>query len=125
MKTLNVSVYYNNAYRKCAWNGYSTYKEQIVMVSGDRQECLNECWKLIQEGKNKPDDFYYLNERYLWNEQHFFLEMLFPNKKGITMDGGNFAYSSDSRFQKITGSWNPIPIHDRVETQEEYDNLSR
>lgn len=37
------------------------------------------------------------------------------------MFGGNFIYSSDSRFP----SRRPIPIHDRTETQEESDMLSR
>ena len=37
------------------------------------------------------------------------------------MFGGNFVYTSDSRFP----SDYPIPIHDRFETQEQYDQLSR
>ena len=36
------------------------------------------------------------------------------------MFGGNFVYTSDSRFP----SDYPIPIHDRFETQEQYDQLS-
>ena len=125
MEKLSVDVYYNNSYRRCALNGYSTYKERIVMVKGNREECISECKKLIEEEHYKEDDFYYLNERYLWGKPSFFLEMLFPNKSGIVMAGGNFAYSSDSRFERITGSHQPISIHDRIETQEEYDNLSR
>jgi hypothetical protein len=37
------------------------------------------------------------------------------------MFGGNYITSSDSRFPGIY----PIPVHDRYETQEEYDALSR
>jgi hypothetical protein len=37
------------------------------------------------------------------------------------MFGGNFVYSSDSRFP----SKQPIPVHDRFETQEMYNFLSR
>lgn len=37
------------------------------------------------------------------------------------MFGGNFVYTSDSRFP----SPYPIPVHDRFETWEEYDMLSR
>jgi hypothetical protein len=47
------------------------------------------------------------------------------------MFGGNYASSSDSRFneavRKITGqlTYGAVAIHDRFETQEEYDALSR
>ena len=37
------------------------------------------------------------------------------------MMGGNFIYTCDSRFP----SQYPIPLHDRYETQEQYDLLSR
>lgn len=39
------------------------------------------------------------------------------------MFGGAFIYSSDSRFNAVNPY--PIPLHDRFETQEEYDLLSR
>jgi hypothetical protein len=47
------------------------------------------------------------------------------------MSGGNFGYSSDSRFseaiQKLTGSrhYGAVSIHDRYETPDEYEALSR
>ena len=47
------------------------------------------------------------------------------------MSGGNFGYSSDSRFseaiQKLTGSrhYGAVSIHDRYETPDEYKALSR
>ncbi|MDD5603923.1 MAG: hypothetical protein PHG48_07630 [Eubacteriales bacterium] len=39
------------------------------------------------------------------------------------MFGGNFVYSSDSRFRRVCKY--PIPVHDRWETQQMYDSLSR
>lgn len=39
------------------------------------------------------------------------------------MFGGNFIYTSDSRFREAVG-WQPIPVHDRVETPEQYRALS-
>jgi hypothetical protein len=39
------------------------------------------------------------------------------------MFGGNFVTSSDSRINAICPY--PIPVHDRVETQAQYDHLSR
>ena len=40
------------------------------------------------------------------------------------MMGGNFIYSFDSRFRKLTQEGSPIPVHDRVETWEQYCQLS-
>lgn len=53
----------------------------------------------------------------------FHLEPRNGKRKGCVgwMMGGNFAYTSDGRF----GYGYPLPIHDRQETQEEYDMLSR
>lgn len=31
------------------------------------------------------------------------------------MMGGNFIYSCDSRFEEVTGSCYPVPVHDRIE----------
>lgn len=41
------------------------------------------------------------------------------------MSGGNLLYSCDSRWSEITGCDYPLSIHDRYETQEQYDMLSR
>lgn len=45
-----------------------------------------------------------------------------PTRMGY-MCGGTYASSSDSRFSRI--SHYPLPVHDRQETQAEYDRLSR
>lgn len=40
------------------------------------------------------------------------------------MDGGSYAATSDSRWSSVVG-FSAIPIHDRSETWELYDQLSR
>ena len=47
-----------------------------------------------------------------------------PVKKGSYMAGGSFIYSCDSRFREYVNEY-PISLHDRQETQKEYDLLSR
>ena len=49
------------------------------------------------------------------------------NRQGLLggMSGGNLLYSCDGRWEEITGSPYPLSIHDRYETQEVYDMLSR
>jgi len=62
-------------------------------------------------------------KRFLFGRDYYHLEPIDPcpsNQVGY-MFGGNFAYSSDSRFPNDY----PLPIHDRSETQEQYDTLSR
>ena len=39
------------------------------------------------------------------------------------MAGGNFVYSSDSRYREWIGNY-PIAVHDRCETVEDYNYLS-
>lgn len=46
-----------------------------------------------------------------------------PSNKVGYMAGGNFVYSCDSRLHSICPY--PIPVHDRTETQAQYDRLSR
>jgi hypothetical protein len=51
-----------------------------------------------------------------------------PMQKGHTigpMFGGNYAATSDSRFGEAVGFYGAVPIHDRYETGEQYDMLSR
>jgi hypothetical protein len=38
------------------------------------------------------------------------------------MFGGNYITTSDSRFKEVCP--HPVPVHDRYETQEQYDRLS-
>jgi len=40
------------------------------------------------------------------------------------MFDGRFMYSSDSRFQRLNGG-HPIRLHDRFETPQEYERMSR
>jgi len=41
------------------------------------------------------------------------------------MAGGNYAGSSDSRWAELTGGIDLVSVHDRNETAEQYDYLSR
>jgi len=44
------------------------------------------------------------------------------NLEGHSMAGGNFAWSNDARFTEMSNQ--PIAIHDRVESKEEYKHYS-
>ncbi len=63
-----------------------------------------------------------LVRRNLAGREYVHAEPLEPVKEGNVgyMFGGNFIHTSDSRFPNDY----PIPIHDRQETQEDYNHLS-
>ena len=44
---------------------------------------------------------------------------------GPQMNGGTYGSTSDSRWSSATGLYAAIPIHDRRETWEDYERLSR
>lgn len=56
------------------------------------------------------------------NEEHDYIEPYAPVSESSVgyMDGGTICDSCDSRFQ----GKHPVPLHDRQETQKQYDSLS-
>jgi hypothetical protein len=48
-------------------------------------------------------------------------------RKGVLgpMAGGNFVWSRGDEYMRIVGHCYPISLHDRFETQEDYDALTR
>jgi hypothetical protein len=115
---LLVTVYYNKAYRACANKGDSTWAESICVVnvegpfqpSAERPAYVlttNACGNPVLQPQDVPEG------------------MVGP------MDGGNFGSSCDSRFniavRKLAGFdfYGAVPIHDRFDTQADYNALSQ
>lgn len=48
-----------------------------------------------------------------------------PSNEGTYMAGGNFVYTSDSRYKEVAGVPYPISVHDRFEDWNTYEHLSR
>lgn len=48
-----------------------------------------------------------------------------PSSEGTYMAGGNFVYTSDSRYKEVTGIPYPISVHDRFEDWKTYEGLNR
>lgn len=63
-------------------------------------------------------------KRELWGEIYYHIEPIAkPNGVGW-MSGGTVIYSCDSRFREMANGY-PLSLHDRTESQELYDKLSR
>jgi hypothetical protein len=114
---LLVTVYYNDDYRACAKDGASTWAESVCVMNVD--------------GPFEPDE---RHPAYVLTRNYYGSPVLVPQDQpeGLIgpMAGGNFAGSSDSRFNQAVSEmagfnfYGAIPIHDRYETQREYDLLA-
>lgn len=118
VKTLPVDVY-RSARRgdyDCTNGGVSSKYNTLYLV-------CDEGW--LEKDENDPQVVKLVVNHYGWIEGGKYLHcepINDHNKKEIGyMMGGNFIYTSDSRFP----SEYPIPIHDRSETQADYDALSQ
>jgi len=105
MKAINVSVYWNDQYRKCAIGGIS--------------EKYNELLLLHDEGnldvKGDEENLCKVVYRKIGGRDVYHIEPMASKGKLFSM-GGSFANSSDSRFSELVGGqYGAIAIHDRVE----------
>lgn len=83
-------------------------------ISSTRQELY-----ILSQGKGpfEPEDIrdcVYIEWRELAGEQYVNCKPAYFRRHWY-MAGGNFLYTSDSRFREVTGSKYPISIHDRYE----------
>lgn len=67
--------------------------------------------------ENPPENAVVLVERFICGREYKHIEPLASPKHLGWMAGGNIAYTSDSRFP----SDYPLCVHDRQETQEQYN----
>lgn len=114
MKALPIYVYKNNL-GDCTNNGVSSKFDKLLLIHEEGFITIDE--------NDIPENLVKVVTRKLYDGEYKHIE---PYKKasGVGyMHGGNYASSSDSRFSKI--SKYPLAIHDRTESQEEYDRLSR
>lgn len=126
MEKLLVDVFYDkNRFGYDCTNGGVTSRHTKVTLFFD---CSKESAKKhCQENGISFDSALWLNRRILWDEEMpIAVPLEYPKGKVGPMFGGNFIYTSDSRFPCVGRQLKlPIPVHDRFETQQEYDVLSR
>ena len=118
MKTKGLLVFvYKRDGLDCSANGISSCNKTLILTSVEDLDggvemiapVFTGCqWDSVKIIENVPG--------------HYCAVPITPTPKGMVgpMFGGNFIYSSDSRFPFPY----PIPIHDRYETQKCYNTLS-
>lgn len=125
----NLNIYKHIPYVREGYDpsngGISGRLDEIEVFSAEttNEEIAEWCFNT-----NTPiEDVARLNKRMLWGEKHYYIEPVMKPKGVIgPMFGGSFADTSDGIWAEILGEkvGRAVPIHDRFETQEQYDLLS-
>lgn len=103
-RCLTASVYRNNWLGDCTNDGISAHTNELYILSA-------------QKGPFEPEDIrqcVYVEWREVFGEQYIDCKPVYCRNRWY-MAGGNFLYTSDSRFKEITKSKYPISNHDRYE----------
>lgn len=110
MKAININVYRTDRLGDCTNGGISSKYDELLLVCEDGYIDIDE--------NNIPENLVVIAEGFRGHKH--IRPYKEPEHLGW-MSGGNIGYSSDARFN----SEYPLKIHDRQETQEMYDRLSR
>ena len=111
MNKVSVSIYRAADMRDCTGGGLTSRVKSAWLFSDATSE---EIIEFCKENGINPEDQLMLNKRMLWGKPHYFAEPVMQ-PVGNRMFGGNFVYTSDATFEEITGSYRPVPVHDRFE----------
>ena len=95
---------YKSGLGDCTNGGISSYQRELHVLAA-------------QKGPFEPEDIrqcVYIERREVMGKEYVDCKPAYCRKRWYMM-GGNFLYTSDSRFKEITGISYPIAIHDRYE----------
>ena len=124
MRQLYVTIY-RFALGDCTNHGASSRHNSMIAFDGD----LNEIKEYVEKNKINIDRCLYLVKgEFPWAgiDDPYFLPLEFALNKpnGHICAGGNYC-CGDSRWRDWFGHHLPIRIHDRLESWEQYETLSR
>lgn len=115
MKALPISVFQNPTYKGCSNGGITERFDRLLLVCEDGFVDVDET--------NPPENLVKIVTRNFGGKEYKHIEPVASTAPGAVgwMSGGALAYSSDSRFSRL--SQYPLCVHDRQETQEQYDSM--
>lgn len=127
---LPCSVYRNTEIGDCTNGGASSRWNNLYLCYDyvTEDDVLEYCKE--NNLMHEVERFVQVELRILFGKPYKNIKLVFEGRQKIRnmlggMSGGNILYTSDSRWKEITGCDYPLTIHDRYETQEQYDILSR
>lgn len=117
MKALRIYVYRSPLFEGCSNGGISEKYNELLLV--------HERGNIEIDENNPPENLVKLVVRNFGDGEYKHIEPVASTAPGNVgwMSGGAYASGSDSRFYEI--SKYPLGIHDRQETQADYDRYSR
>lgn len=117
MKAISINVYRNTSGYDCTNGGISSKYRTLLLLCDDG-------WIKVDEN-NLPENAVKVVKRQACGKEIVCIEPCKPASGVGYMFGGNYAASSDGRFSALVGIYGAVAIHDRDESQETYDLLSR
>lgn len=116
MKALPISVYRTDRSDDCTNGGITSKYDRLLLICEEG---------FVEVDENEPpENLVKIVTRNFGGNEYKHIEPYASVKSGNVgwMAGGNIAYTCDSRFSRM--SQYPLSVHDRQETQEQYDYLS-
>lgn len=114
VRALSVGIFESKKIGNCSNHGISERFNEILLICEDGN--------VEVDLDNPPENLCRLVRRNLWGEEHDYVEP-YAEPYGVGwMSGGSIVYSCDARFGRMSN--HPLCLHDRTETQEQYDMMS-
>lgn len=114
MRALSINIY-KHKNRDCSNNGLSSRYNELLLICEEGNIDIDE--------NNPPENLVKLVSRHLFGRDYLHIEPVAKPGGAGWMSGGCVVYSCDSRFRRM--SEYPLSLHDRDESWELYDKLSR
>ena len=116
-KGLICGILENKDIGNCSNNGISSRHDSVLVVMDNPRA------QIFEEDPKRPT--VKIVRRNIFGKEYIHAEPVNQPKEGNIgwIMGGCFITTSDSRFSNLVSPY-PVPLHDRQETQEEYDMLS-
>lgn len=115
MKAINVSIFEDKRIGNCSNHGISTKFKEVLIP--------HERGYIEIDMDNPPENLCKVVTRNICGREYKHIEPVVRPTGVGWMSGGCICYSCDGRFRELSDY--PLCLHDRQETQEQYDRLSR
>ena len=121
IKCISFDIYEDKQIGNCSNDGISNRFNDVLIPCEDGY--------ITVDLDNPPENLCKVVKRYFpWlKSEYVHIEPYAAVKEGNVgyMSGGSVVYSCDSRYSEAVGVNYPVCLHDRQETQEQYDFLTR